>query len=79
MFWFFGALGVLGARVFLAGTNSKNYFYKEVRHYRNNEVSSELDGDLVLLYCGFTAFLALLWPIALPSYGLYLLGKKYAK
>ena len=78
MIWLVGLLIVLAARVFLAGMNSKSYFYKEVRGYNKEPVQS-FDGDLVILYCALTAVLSLFWPVAVPGYGLYLLGRKYAK
>lgn len=80
MIWLIGLLLVLGTRVFLAGMNTKKYFYTEVQeNYGSKRAWSKLNEDAVWVYCIFTAFLAVLWPIALPSYGLYLLGKKYAK
>lgn len=73
-------LVILGYRIFNAGMNSKSLFYKTVRKgYSGNETKQEFDGDLLIVYIVVTAGLSLFWPIALPGYGLYTLGKRYSK
>ena len=80
MIWLLGLLIVLGYRVFNAGMNSKALFYKDVRSsYNSTQTRREFDGELVIGYIAVTAGLSLFWPISLPGYGLYALGKRYAK
>ena len=80
MIYSLGVLIVLAYRIFNAGMRSKTLFYKDVRTgYSANPTRRQFDGDLLIIYVVVTAGLSLFWPIALPGYGLYALGKRCAK
>lgn len=70
MIWLVGFIIVIIYSVFNAGRNTKSLFSNR---------SDSTNVDKVMFYVMGTLGLALLWPIALPGLGIYLLGKKLAK
>jgi len=70
MIWLLGFIIVLVYSVFNAGRNTKSLFCNR---------GGSIDSGKVMFYVIGTLGLALLWPIALPGIGIYLLGKKLAK
>jgi hypothetical protein len=78
-----GFLIILSTRVVYAGMRTQELFYVEKETYDHSytkkTVQTALDGDLVLKYCTVTFVASFLWPIALPAYGLFKLGQRFAK
>jgi hypothetical protein len=76
--WFLGFLGIIGYRIFNAGMNTKALFYVTREPY-GRKPYTEIEGDKVLAYVAWTCAAALFWMLAIPVYGLFLLGKKFRK
>ena len=79
-----GFLLILAARIVYAGMKQKELFYKEagdyeVRHKGVKKGELILDGDKILKYVILSLPLVLLWPLAVPAIGLFMLGQRYAK
>lgn len=86
MIYTIGFLVMLAARAFYAGMKQYELFYKaatdyEVRYSYKNVKKGEpiLVGEKVFNYVAISLALILLWPIAVPAVGLFMLGQKYAK
>jgi hypothetical protein len=69
MFYFIVAFAVLAYRVFKAAQTDFTYGPRD----------SEIDPNKLMPYILLTFLGALAWPIALPCYGIYKLGKRYKK
>lgn len=75
---------MLAARIVYAGIKQHELFYKPATdyevHYKNVKKGEPiLDGEKVFNYVAISLVLILLWPIAVPAVGLFMLGQKYAK
>lgn len=84
MIYTIGFLIMLAARVVYAGMKQHELFYKVATDYEvcyNNVKKGELilDGEKVFRYFMISLPLILLWPLALPAVGLFMLGQKYAR
>lgn len=78
MIYIIVAFLLIAARVIYAGKNLDGLFYREPRHYEDKG-KRVLQEENVFQYCLVTFIGALLWPIVLPIYGLFLLGRKLSK
>lgn len=74
--WLLGFISIVFYRVFNAGMNSKSLFYNPPGRYDTEPVFSD---DKVFGYTFKTICVALFWPITLPVYGVYKLGKRFQK
>ena len=84
MIYTIGFLIMLAARVVYAGMKQHELFYKaatdyEVRYKNVKKGELILDGEKIFHYVTVSLPLILLWPIALPAVGLFMLGQKYAR
>ena len=75
-FWFLGFVSFVVYRIFNAGMNSKTLFYTPPGRYDNGPSFSE---DRVAAYCVKTIASGFLWPIVLPTVGIYKLGQRFNK
>ena len=69
MFYFIVAFVVLAYRVFKAAQTDFTY----------GPHDSDIDQDKLAPYIILTFVSVVLWPIALPCYGIWLLGKRFKK
>jgi hypothetical protein len=69
MFYLIVAFAIVAYRVFKAAQIDFTYGPRD----------SEIDLNKLMPYILLTIFGALVWPIALPCYGIYQLGKRYKK
>jgi hypothetical protein len=69
MFYLIVAFAIVAYRVFKAAQTDFTYGPRD----------SEIDLNKLMPYILLTIFGALAWPIALPCYGIYQLGKRYNK
>ena len=84
MIYTLGFLIMLAARVVYAGMKQHELFYKmatdyEVRYKNVKKGELILDGEKIFHYVIVSLPLILLWPLALPAVGLFMLGQKYAR
>jgi hypothetical protein len=76
--WTIGFIGIIGYRIFNAGMNTKALFYVTREPYGRKSYTV-MEGEKVFAYIAWTCAAALFWMLAIPVYGLFLLGKKYSK
>lgn len=69
MFYLIVVFVILAYRVFKAAQTDFTYGPRD----------SEINLDKLMPYIIFTIFGALAWPIVLPCYGIYQIGKRYKK
>ena len=69
MFYLIVSFAVLAYRVFKAAQTDFTYGPND----------SDIDLDKLMLYILFTIVGVALWPVALPCYGIWLLGKRFKK
>ena len=69
MFYFIVAFVVLAYRVFKAAQTDFTY----------GGGDSDIDQDKLVPYIILTFVSVVLWPVALPCYGIWLLGKRFKK
>ena len=69
MFYLIVSFAVLAYRVYKAAQTDFTYGHGD----------TDIDVDKLIPYILLTIFGALAWPIALPCYGFWLLGKRFKK
>lgn len=84
MIYTLGFLVMLAARIVYAGMKQHELFYKpatdyEVRYKNVKKGELILDGEKIFNYIAVSAGLILLWPIAVPAVGLFMLGRRFSK
>jgi len=84
MIYTLGFLIMLAARIVYAGMKQHELFYKaatdyEVRYKNVKKGEPILDGEKVFNYVAISLVLILLWPIAIPAVGLFMLGRRVSK
>jgi hypothetical protein len=77
MIWLVGTFLSLLCAAFYAGFNP--LVLKEKNTYTGQKVIYEYDSGKIVLYCGLSLLGSLTWPISVPSFCLYLAGKKFSK
>lgn len=82
MIWFIGFMSIIMYRVFEAG-RSTNRFSVTRRDwdtdFREKAPVTSFDGEKLFFYILVTLGFAITWPISIPVFGVYLLGKRFAK
>lgn len=84
MIYTLGFLVMLAARIVYAGMKQHELFYKpatdyEVRYKNVKKGEPILDGEKIFNYVAVSVGLILLWPIAIPAVGLFMLGRRFSK
>jgi len=74
MIYLGGALTVLVYRLFMAGQTDFTYGTNQ-SYYREDRI----DMDKVMPYAAWTFAATIFWPLVLPGYGIYKLGKHFKK
>lgn len=78
MFWFTGFIISVIAHTFWAGLRYNHLFYRAPRHYENGKDPVFAEG-LVWSYVLISLGISLVWPISIPLYVIFKLGKRFNK
>lgn len=77
--WFLGFIGIILYRVFNAGMNSADLFYRDKQYSFESVDELYFDENKVVSYAIYTFLASLTWPLTLPLYGVYKLGERRSK
>ena len=76
--WFTGFILFILFRVFYAGMNYKSLFYRGPK-YSFEDPGLYYDDNKTFGYSLWTFVIGITWLISVPAYGVFLLGKRFAK